>query len=534
MNRRTLWMLVATIFLAALVPQSVSARTVYERAVTLDVRLVDGDLIATGRVFVEDPAGQKCFERTLVFIRGHASGAPEWSTMKTTRTDRFGRFRIEIPLDSAWSQYRALVPRAKFHDVRRACARAVSPLAAWPPQPLTLKEPAKDTILGAETIFRVDVGNPAGVESVAFKMYPGGTTRACPRGEADHRVYEAPYEWNWKPQSAGSDVVLGVAAWGRDGFAYCRQWTFRVGDLGSLMWWGLDQGEARADLGADSSWFNTTTGLIPVTGHFDRDGRADIFWYSPSGPEMIWWARSKTFTETSSQSQVEAGLVPAVGDFDGNGIDDIIWYGAGTKTDVIWWGSDGRTWAVAHEPQMTGVWDQLVTGDYNGDGYDDIYFYANNAKTQACGNTQPQTYWWGKSSRSTLNSGATSALGSECYYRWLSGDFDGDTWDDFFAYGQYPNSRDAFAWRNPAVSARVSQPYGFEPFVGDFDGDGKDDIFWFAPGAADSQWWGPSRPAPGTTTVVRDESRVQVDGDFFPVSADFDGDNDDDILWYER
>ena len=514
---------------------SASARTVYPRSVSLDVRLVDGELIATGRIHTPKPEGYNCIQETLVLIRGHASGASEWSTVGDPHaiTDEFGRFRIELPLDSSWSQYRALAPRRKFPAVNKACARSVSPITAWPKKPVTLTDPVAGSTLGSETTFKIGVGNPQGVESVGFKIFPAGTVDACPRHADDYRDYEAPFEWTWQPETASHDVVLGAAAWGRDGFAVCNQWSFNIGELGSLMWWGIDELDDRSFLGASSSWFSTIEGRVPVTGYFDRDRFADIFWYSPSGEEEIWWGGDGSFEEAASQSQLGPDLVPTVGDFDNDGREDIIWYGYGSATDTIWWGGPRRTWEVSHQPQITGQWDQLVAGDYNGDGFDDIYFYVNSAHTTPCGNTKNQVYWYGKSNRAALNVGATSQVGSECYYRWFSGDFDGDTWDDFLAYGQSPNSRDSLTWRNPSVSARASQPYGFEPFVGDFDGNGRDDVFWFAPGGDDEQWWGPTRPAP-EKSFVPDQTTIQFDGDFSPVSADFDGDGDDDILWYVR
>lgn len=526
-------LMVVTLGYAA--PRMASARTVYERTVTLDVRLVEGELIATGRVYTPKPAGYNCIQEVPIFVRIHQSGATEWSSIgdPDATTDEYGRFRIELPLDSSWAQYRAVVGRQKYPEARKACARAVSPISSWPRNPIALQEPVAGSVLGPETVFKVAVGNPAGVEGVAFKVYAAGT-EACPRKTPDYTDYESPYEWTWRPQQASHDAVLGVAAWGRDGFAVCKQWPFHVGELGSLMWWGIAEREEKSTLGESSTWFSTIEGRIPVTGNFDRDAMADIFWYSPNGEEEIWWGDGGSFEEVASQSQLGPGLVPAVGDFDNDGRDDIIWYGYGSATDTIWWGAAGRRWEVSNQPQITGNWDQLVTGDHNGDGFDDIFFYVNTAKTTPCGNTREHVYWWGKSSRSALHTGATTQPGSECYYKWLSGDFDGDTWSDFLAYGQSPNSRDSFTWRNPTASLRVSVAYGFHPFVGDFNGDDRDDIFWFLPGGADVQWWAPSRPAPGTTTLATETTSIQMDGEFSPVSDDFDGDGDDDILWYER
>jgi hypothetical protein len=64
--------------------------------------------------------------------------------------------------------------------------------------------------------------------------------------------------------------------------------------------------------------------------------------------------------------------------------------------------------------------------------------------------------------------------------------------------------------------------------VGDFDGDGQQDILWFRHGSgADVIWWGrPGRGFAGT--------RITVAGRLQPVVGDFNGDGRSDTVWYGR
>lgn len=74
------------------------------------------------------------------------------------------------------------------------------------------------------------------------------------------------------------------------------------------------------------------------------------------------------------------------------------------------------------------------------------------------------------------------------------------------------------------VGAKVNGTY--QPLLGDFNGDDNDDILWYGPGsAADGLWYGNDN---GTFTSVL----ITVRGTYEPIVGDFNGDWRDDILWY--
>jgi hypothetical protein len=296
----------------------------------------------------------------------------------------------------------------------------------------------------------------------------------------------------------------------------------------SPVWWGNLE---RTALNSDATRADTQPNLEPIVGDYDGDDKDDILWYSPDGAETLWWGAGRVFQKTRSAVLAPSGYKPLAGDFDGDGYDDIYWYRGGASNDFQWWGSGSRAFEVRSTSDASGAYDQIVAGDYNGDLYDDIYFYRHPDKTKACEYTGAQFYWYGKAERNDLATGSTSAT-SECYYKWFTGDFDGDNVDDQLQYGLAPNPRDfvTFQGQTPE-NVRFDQPYGFRPVVGDYDGDVRADIFWFSPSGRDSQWWGPAERA---EFLSGHRTELQIDGDYYPVSGDFDGDRRDDILWYAK
>ena len=294
------------------------------------------------------------------------------------------------------------------------------------------------------------------------------------------------------------------------------------------VWWGNAE---RTALNTNSTLVDTEQGLDPIVGDYDGDGKEDILWYSATGDETIWWGAGRTFEKAASAVLAPGGYKPVAGDYDGDGKDDIHWYKAGTANDFQWWGSATRAFEVRTNSDAGGTYDQVVSGNYNGDAYDDIFFYRHPDKTKACEYKGAQFYWYGKAGRGDLATGSTSTL-FECYFKWFSGDIDGDGKDDQLAYGLSPNDKDMVVFQGATpTNVRFAQPYGLRPVLGDFEGDGRTDIYWFSTSAADSQWWGPGMRSEFLTSY---RTNLNIDGDFYPVSGDFDGDGRDDILWYAR
>ncbi len=76
------------------------------------------------------------------------------------------------------------------------------------------------------------------------------------------------------------------------------------------------------------------------------------------------------------------------------------------------------------------------------------------------------------------------------------------------------------------ISRRFTVNGDYTPVSGDFNGDGNGDILWYTPGTGADYIW--SFQDDGTF----DSRRFTVNGDYTPVSGDFNGDGNGDILWY--
>jgi hypothetical protein len=157
----------------------------------------------------------------------------------------------------------------------------------------------------------------------------------------------------------------------------------------------------------------------------------------------------------------------------------------------------------------------VLTGDFDGDGYEDVLTYGPGG--------EPDELWFGRADGHMRKVPATV----NGHYRPIAGDFDGDTKSEIIWYAPGTTQDFIWSWNGSGWDSTPTTINGtYQPLVGDFDGDGVDDILWYAPGpAADFSWYGNRT---GDFTSVG----TQINGSYRPLVGDLDGNRGDDIFWY--
>ncbi|WP_434424475.1 FG-GAP repeat domain-containing protein [Nannocystis pusilla] len=219
----------------------------------------------------------------------------------------------------------------------------------------------------------------------------------------------------------------------------------------------------------------------------------------------------------------------------------------GTYTEVLWW-SPGNGSLLWRTDGAFGVTQTTATTNYNGGSFYALDFHSKalvgNFDFQGGGGAEILSFnvsdGWvtrgtGTHGFETKHVNLTAAVGGDAYRHIpLLGDFDGDGYGDIFWYGPGSltdrlNLLGGSLWDDIEGGATVlDHPVSghYKPFVGDFNGDNRDDIFWYQPGSGgDSIWL--FNAAGGYTSVAR-----TVNGDFSPIPGDFNYDGCDDVLWF--
>jgi uncharacterized protein YkwD len=158
-----------------------------------------------------------------------------------------------------------------------------------------------------------------------------------------------------------------------------------------------------------------------------------------------------------------------------------------------------------------------LTGDFDGDGYDDLLTYNPG--------TTSDELWFGQAG-GAMQKVAVSVNGQ---YRPMAGDFDGDGRTEILWYAPGSSSDWLWEWNGSGWTQQSRTINGtYKPLVGDFDGNGNDDLLWYAPGSpADFYWYGNDS---GSFSSVG----TRINGTYAPLIGDFDGNRGDDIFWYAK
>jgi CSLREA domain-containing protein len=289
--------------------------------------------------------------------------------------------------------------------------------------------------------------------------------------------------------------------------------TIEINQVGS-------QGTGAFSLGPT---YAVTSSFRTISGDFNGDGKTDIFWYSPSGPDYIWLANS-TGTGFVAGPHVSIGgnYIPIAGDFNGDGKTDIMWYAPGSAPDYVWL-STGSGFIAGPHINITGVF-KPIPGDFNGDHKTDILWYAPGAGADVV---------WLSTGTGFVGGPKVNITGS---FVPIPGDFNGDHKTDIVWYG--PGSApDAVWYANAAGNGFVGGAHlaingSFTPVVGDYNSDGFDDIFWLGANTMPDYLWRGCIMNSQCPLGFRAGPGVSKNGTPIGIVGNFNGLGNADILWY--
>jgi subtilisin family serine protease len=286
-------------------------------------------------------------------------------------------------------------------------------------------------------------------------------------------------------------------------------------------------GPAGLDLQASSPFglSNTTqqggSGLQPVSGDFNGDGRADIFWHGRGGPASVWFSNGNGQFQVVPQPPAGPEFTAVVGDYDGDGRADILWAARPGIGNWLWTSRGDGTWGQAPAAATPGAGYLPVAGDFDGNGVGDVMWYGAGTVTWI---------WYGQRGGGFVVAGTGPVAAG---YQAVAGDFDGNGKTDVL-WWDARGGRD-WTWISlggNTFSAHIGSELdgSYVPAVGDYDGDGRADIMWYRAGATQSSWlWTGYNGWQFTGRAYQLTSSSTV---FVPVPGDFDGNHRADIYWY--
>ena len=179
-------------------------------------------------------------------------------------------------------------------------------------------------------------------------------------------------------RSVGGRYTPAVGDFNGDG--YDDIYWYGVEGAGESLYYGRSDGHFTMDIPGKQI---SRTGLVPIVGDYDGDGKDDIYWYSRTDTEALWQGLSSTTTQFANSANVtnvsSPWYQPVSGDFNGDDHADIYWYQAGTSNDSLWtaFGSIGD-FSNSSSLDVSGNF-LPVAGDYNEDTRDDIFWYGEGA-----------------------------------------------------------------------------------------------------------------------------------------------------------
>ncbi len=365
-----------------------------------------------------------------------------------------------------------------------------------------------------------------------FLMFGGATAEVfLSNGDGTFAAsqYNYPAGWNFSGAIASNALIPVVGDFNGDGKADFLIFGATTADVflsngdGTFSASQFSYPEGWNFAGAITS---SPPGAIMIAGDFNGDGKSDFLMFGGATANVFLSNGDGTFSPTQysypagwnfAGAMASNAIIPVSGDFNGDGKADILIFGS-TTADVFLSNGDGTFmpsqfgypsgWNFAGAIAASAI--VPVDGDFNGDGKTDFLMFGGAAAdvflSNGDGTFLPSQFGYpaGWNFSGALTSSPRTVIP-------VVGDFNGDGRTDFIMFGEA--GADVFASNGDGtfLPSQVGYPAGWNfsgaiasnaiiPVIGDFNGDGMTDFLMF--GAASANVFLASGPIPDYVTSI--------------------------------
>ena len=219
--------------------------------------------------------------------------------------------------------------------------------------------------------------------------------------------------------------------------------------------------------------------LLPISGDFDGDKKADLVAYNPSDEKISYALSSQNYGTLSTMDMPCTNCEIILGDYDGDGFSDIV--GFDFDNGILHYALSSINYAWQKIENLGCPDCVFFPGDYDANGISDLLAYSKSSGI----------FYYALAPDFTFNSFSAPSC-PNCNLLPISGDFDGDKKADIVAYDSLRgiiyyslNSMNFSNWLNVITPCKDCTVIN-----GDYDGDGKSDVVLY-----DAKEWTESEEA---------------------------------------
>jgi len=262
--------------------------------------------------------------------------------------------------------------------------------------------------------------------------------------------------------------------------------------------------------------------LFPIP-DFNADGNADILWRDTTGGNFYFALNQGTFDEQVVLPSVGSAFeIVELADFNNDGTDDILWQR--NNGEVYVWTIDDNSVTSITLPSVSTDFEVAGVTDFNNDGNQDI-FWRNTVNGE--------NYVWYSDGNANITAFAQTFSASIDFQVEALADFNSDGLDDIFWRSEVTGQ--TFVWfiddENLTITTTTDELGVVDTGLilvdtADFNGDQNEDLVWTNPTTGTSEVW-----LLDDTSILNVVTLEANPGFTLSGVTDFDGDQAPDLLW---